>query len=294
MTQTLQHVIDAVSLGSLYALIALGVALIFGIMNLLNFAYGELIMIGGYALYFLRDLPFAFQALGAIAVVVLASVLIERIAFRPVRGANAAVLLVTSFAVSFALQSLAIVVFGARAKGVSLPSWLDDSLAIGSLRVSSLSLITVGVAVVVLTTFAIFLKRSPMGIQMRAAAESFGTARLMGVKANSVIVAAFVLSALLAGIVAILVVAQGGTVSPTMGSSLVLVAFVATIIGGMGSLSGAALGGFLLGALTVALQVLLPESLRPYRDAFLYGAVIVILVVRPGGLVAVRSALERV
>jgi len=294
MTQTLQHVIDAVSLGSLYALIALGVALIFGIMNLLNFAYGELIMIGGYALYFLRDLPFAFQALGAIAVVVLASVLIERIAFRPVRGANAAVLLVTSFAVSFALQSLAIVVFGARAKGVSLPSWLDDSLAIGSLRVSSLSLITVGVAVVVLVTFAIFLKRSPMGIQMRAAAESFGTARLMGVKANSVIVAAFVLSALLAGIVAILVVAQGGTVSPTMGSSLVLVAFVATIIGGMGSLSGAALGGFLLGALTVALQVLLPESLRPYRDAFLYGAVIVILVVRPGGLVAVRSALERV
>jgi len=294
MTQTLQHVIDAVSLGSLYALIALGVALIFGIMNLLNFAYGELIMIGGYALYFLRDLPFAFQALGAIAVVVLASVLIERIAFRPVRGANAAVLLVTSFAVSFALQSLAIVVFGARAKGVSLPSWLDDSLAIGSLRVSSLSLITVGVAVVVLITFAIFLKRSPMGIQMRAAAESFGTARLMGVKANSVIVAAFVLSALLAGIVAILVVAQGGTVSPTMGSSLVLVAFVATIIGGMGSLSGAALGGFLLGALTVALQVLLPESLRPYRDAFLYGAVIVILVVRPGGLVAVRSALERV
>jgi branched-chain amino acid transport system permease protein len=294
VTQTIQHVIDAVSLGSLYALLALGVALIFGIMNLLNFAYGELIMIGAYALYVLRDLPFVAQALGALLIVVAASILLERIAFRPVRGANGAVLLVTSFAVSFALQSLAIVIFGARAKGVALPAWLSSSITIGDLRIDSLSLITVAVAAIVLVSFALFLRRSPIGIQMRAAAENFTTARLVGVRANSVIVTAFVLSGLLAGIAAILVVADGGTVSPAMGSSLVLVAFVATIIGGMGSLGGAALGGFLLGALTVALQVLLPIELRPYRDAFLYGGVILILVLRPGGLVSVRAAMERV
>jgi branched-chain amino acid transport system permease protein len=294
LTQFLQHVVDALSLGSLYALLALGVALIFGIMNLLNFAYGELIMIGAYSLYVMRDAPFVVQVIGCLAVVVLASVLLERLAFRPVRGADPAVLLVTSFALSFVLQSLAIIVFGARAKGIALPDWLSASTSIGSLQIDTLSIVTVVTAAIVLVSLAFFLQRTPIGVQMRAAAESFSTARLVGVRANRVIVMAFVLSGLLAALAAILIVAQGGEATPTMGSAPVLVAFVATIIGGMGSLSGAVLGGFFLGVLTVVLQVELPLSLRPYRDAFVYGAVLFVLLVRPGGLVAVKTAFQRV
>jgi branched-chain amino acid transport system permease protein len=290
----LQHLIDAASLGSLYALLALGVALIFGIMNLINFAYGELIMIGAFTLYGLAGVPWPLQLLGCVVVTTIASLLMDRLAFRPFRGAGGPVLLVTSFALSFALQSLATVIYGARAKGISLPGWFDESITIGSVSFSSLNLITVGAVIVLLGGLATFLRRSPVGVQMRAAAENFDTARLVGVKADRVIGVAFALSGLSAAVAAILIVAQRGTVTPTIGAAPVLIAFVATIIGGLGSLYGAALGGMLLGALTVLLQVALPDGLVPYRDAFLYAGVIVVLLARPQGLVAVKSLFERV
>ena len=294
MTQVIQHAIDAISLGSLYALLALGVALIFGIMNLLNFAYGELIMIGAFTLYVGRDLPWPLQLILCVAVVIGASLAMDRLAFRPFRGASGPVLLVTSFALSFALQSVATVIFGSRAKGVSLPSFFDESITIGSVSFSSLNLVTVALVIVLVGGLATFLRRSIIGVQMRAAAENFTTARLVGVKADRVIAVAFVLSGFSAAVAAILIVAQRGTVTPTVGAAPVLIAFVATIIGGLGSLYGAAFGGMLLGILTVVLQVVLPDSLAPYREAFLYGGVIVVLLVRPQGLVVVKSLFERV
>jgi branched-chain amino acid transport system permease protein len=294
MTTFLQHVIDAASLGALYALLALGIALIFGIMNLINFAYGELIMIGAFTLYALAGIPWPLQLLGCVVVTVIAALLMDRLAFRPFRGASGPVLLVTSFALSFALQSLATVIYGGRAKGISLPSWFDKSINVGSLSFSSLNLITVVLVVVLLTGLASFLRRSAVGVQMRAAAENFRTARLVGVRADRVIGVAFALSGFSAAIAAILIVAQQGTVTPTIGSGPVLIAFVATIIGGLGSLYGAAFGGMLLGVLTVALQVLLPDSLVAYREAFLYAGVIIVLLVRPQGLVVVKALFERV
>jgi branched-chain amino acid transport system permease protein len=129
---------------------------------------------------------------------------------------------------------------------------------------------------------------------MRAAAESFATARLLGVRANTVIMAAFAISGVLAATASILIVAKGGTVTPGMGTAPVLIAFIAVIIGGLGSLKGAVYGGLLLGVLTVVLQVILPLSLRPYRDAFVYGVVLLILTLRPQGLVVLRSSLQRV
>ena len=293
MTELIQHVIDAISLGSLYALLALGIALIFGIMNLINFAYGELIMIGAFSLYLLDGLPWPLQLLVSLAIAMVAAMAMERAAFRPFRGASAPVLLVTSFALSFALQSLATVIFGSRAKGVSLPSFFDESLSIGSVSFSSLNLITVVVMAVTVAALATFLRRSIVGVQMRAAAENFQTARLLGVRSNLVITVAFALSGLFAGVAAILIVAQGGTVTPTIGAAPVLIAFVATIIGGLGSLYAAALGGFVLGALTVIMQVALPDDLAPYRDAFVYAGVILVLLVRPQGLIAVKSRFVR-
>lgn len=294
MTELIQHAIDAISLGSLYALLALGIALIFGIMNLLNFAYGELIMIGAFTLYVGRDLPWPLQLIVCLLVVIGASLLMDRLAFRPFRGASGPVLLVTSFALSFALQSLATVIFGSRAKGVSLPSFFDESITIGSVSFSSLNLVTVVLVIVLVGGLATFLRRSTVGVQMRAAAENFTTARLVGVKADRVIAVAFALSGFSAAVAAILIVAQRGTVTPTVGASPVLIAFVATIIGGLGSLYGAAFGGLLLGILTVVLQVVLPDSLAPYREAFLYAGVIIVLLVRPQGLVVVKSLFERV
>lgn len=294
MNSLLQHLVDAASLGALYAVLAIGIALMFGIMNLMNLAYGELIMIGAYSLYALNGVPWPLQLLGCIAITIVAALLMERLAFRPFRGASAPVLLVTSFALSFALQAVATVVFTSRAKGVSLPSFLDSSITVGSVSFSSLNVVSVVVALVLVAGLATGLRRSVIGIQMRAAAESFATARLVGVRADKVIAAAFGISGLFAGVAAILVVAQSGTVTPTIGVAPVLIAFVATIVGGLGSLWGAAWGGFGLGALTVLLQVVLPSELAPYRDAFLYAGVIFVLLARPQGLIVVRARLERV
>jgi branched-chain amino acid transport system permease protein len=294
MTDLIQVAIDSASLGFLYAVLAIGIALIFGIMNLMNFAHGELIMIGGYTIFLLDPLPWVAQLAGCLAVVTAAAVLMERLAFRPFRGATAPVLLVTSFAVSFALQALAIVLFGSRAKGVSLPRWLNEPVTLGSVVVSSLSIVTICVGIVLLVALALFLRYTSMGVAMRAAAENFTVARLVGVRSGRVLSGAFAVSGLFAGFSAILLVAQGGTVTPRLGTAAVLIAFVATIVGGLGSLFGAALAGFLLGVLTVVLQVTLPDAAAGFRDAFVYLGVLVVLLVRPQGLIAVRSRVERV
>lgn len=293
MTELLQNVVDAITLGSLYALLALGIALIFGIMRLLNFAHGMLIVIGAYSLSVFGGLPAVLQILLAVAVVVLAGLALELIAFRPLRRADPAVLLVSSFAVSLFLQSLAIVIFGGQARGVPLPGVLNENVMVFDVRIPVLSVITVVTAGVTLGALALFLNRTPVGIQMRAAAESFSTARLLGVNANRVIQVAFMLSATLAALAAVLIVARGGQVTAGMGTEPVLIAFVAVIIGGLGSLKGAVYGGYLLGCLTVLMQVILPLSLLPYRDAFVFAVVLLVLTIRPQGLVILRSTLQR-
>jgi branched-chain amino acid transport system permease protein len=155
---------------------------------------------------------------------------------------------------------------------------------IGDVRVQKLDILTVGVTIALVAALSAFLKYSSLGIQMRAAAEDFNMARLLGVKANRVIAGAFAVSGVLAGVVTLIFVSKVGTATPTMGVSVTLVAFTATVVGGMGSIAAAGLGGFLLGAGTQLLQVLLPTSVSPYRDAFLFAAVIGILLIRPQGL----------
>ena len=294
MQYAIQNAIDAVSLGSLYALLALGIALIFGIMQLINFAHGELIMIGGYSLFFVLDVNWALAIVGTLVIVIAFALAMERIAFRPVRGADPSTLLVTSFALSFFLQNVAILVFGSRPKGVGLSPQLSEFITIGNFRISKLSILIVIVTAILLVSFALFLKRTTLGVQMRGAAEDFGVTRLLGVRANVVIAAAFALSGLLAAIASLLLVSQTATLTPTMGVTPVIIAFIATVIGGMGSLPGAVVGGFFLGCLTVSLQASLPLELRLYRDAFTFGAVILVLLLRPQGIVVTRAARTRI
>lgn len=294
MNEFLQTLIDGLSLGSLYALLALGVALVFGVMGLVNFAYGVLLMIGGYVFFVLDPGSWLVGAVVIIAIVVLASVGMERVVFRPLRDADPATLLVASFALAYFLQSVAQLIFGARAKPISITPLFDDSVELLGLRIGNLDLITIGATAGMLVGLVVFLRRSPYGVQMRAAAEDFRMARLMGVPGNRVIASAFAISGLFAGVASLLYVGQTGTLTPQLGLAPVLVAFVATVVGGMGTLVGSAVGGLGLGMLSVLLQAYLPEELRPFRDAFVFAAVIAILLARPDGLLAPRSVKARV
>lgn len=288
--ELMQTAIDALSLGSLYALLALGVALIFGVMGLVNFAHGELIMVGAYVLFFVGDRPVLVLVLVAAAAAALAAFIMEKVAFRPVRGANPATLMVTSFALSYMIQNLVIVLMGAHAKSLALQSVGAGNYFVGGLRIAKLNVLTLFITILLLAALAAFLSKTSLGLQMRAAAENFEMARLLGVRADRVISAAFVIGGALAGVAAVLLVAQTGTASPRMGLGPLLVAVVAMVIGGIGRLGGAVLGGLLLGSLSAVLQAYLPLEWRPFRDAVAFAIVIVILLFRPQGLLPSRTS----
>jgi branched-chain amino acid transport system permease protein len=290
----LQTLADAASVGGLYALTALGIGLIFGIMRLINFAHGELITIAGYTLLALFGTPVAVALVGAAAAAVVLALLTERLAFRPLRDADPATLLISSFAVSFFLQKTLILVVGARPKGIDFLPILGRQMDVLGVRLRSLEIAAIAVSAILLAALSWFLRATRFGLEMRAAAEDFTMARLLGVRANRVIATAFAISGLLAATVSCLVVAETGIVQPRMGLQLTIIAFVGTVIGGLGNLAGAALGGFLVGAATILLQALLPPDLRVFREAFLFLAVTLVLLFRPRGLLPARGLKERI
>jgi branched-chain amino acid transport system permease protein len=294
MERAVQIVVDALSVGSLYALTALGIGLIFGVMRLINFAHGELITMAAYALLFLFGLPVPVMLCGALGVAIVLALLTERVAFRPLRNADPTTLLISSFAVSFFLQRLLILVVGSRLKGLDFLPELGREIRLFGIRLQVLQLATIVVGLVLLVALTWFLKATRLGLHMRAAAEDFRMARVLGVRANRVIAVAFALSGILAAAVSCLIVVQTGVVQPRMGLQLVIIAFVGTVIGGLGSLPGAALGGFLVGAVSILLQALLPPQLRAFREAFVFIAVAVVLLFRPQGLIPARGLRERI
>jgi branched-chain amino acid transport system permease protein len=232
--------------------------------------------------------------LATIAVGLVFALAMERTAFRPVREASPATLLVTSFAVSFFLQNLAMLVFGPLPKTTNISTTLIQSWEIGFVFVAKRDALTVAATFVLLVLLGLFLAKTRLGVQMRAAAEDFRMARLLGVRANTVIAASFAISGVLAGVAGFLLVAQTGTITPNMGLNPVIFGFVAVVLGGMGSLRGAVLGGYLLGVITVSLQAYLPLELRFYRDAFAYAAVIAVILFRPEGIIVARAQTRRV
>lgn len=294
MTEVLQTLVDALSVGGLYALTALGIGLIFGVMRLINFAHGELIMITGYVLLALLGQPLPVMLAGGLLAAVIPALLTERVAFRPLRDADPATLLIASFAVSFFLQKTLVLFVGSRPKGIDFLPALGRQIELAGIRLQVLQVVTIAVSAILLAALTWFLRSTRLGLHMRAAAEDFRMARVLGVKANRVIATAFALSGVLAAAVAFLVIAQTGTVQPRMGLQLVIIAFVGTVIGGLGSLAGAALGGFLVGAATILLQALLPPDLRVFREAFMFVAVTLVLLLRPQGLIPARGLKERI
>ncbi len=285
----LQYIIDSIGTGALYSLMTLGLALVFSVMGLMNFAYGQLVMIGGFAMILLRSQPWWVLILGTILAVVIVSLLMERLAFRPVRMATAMTMLITSFALAQFLQQSARVAFGANPRPLEQFSGLSEQIEFAGLRISRLSLLTVVVTIVVLVALAVLLRRTTIGMKLRASTEDVTMAALVGIKSNRVIATAFVISGVIAAIVAMLFFSSRTNVSWSSGESIVLIAFVGAVIGGLGSMVGAALGGFLMGFTYTMLNALLPTDLRVFADAFLYTIVIIVLLVRPAGLIAAKG-----
>ena len=291
MSEFVQQLVNALSLGSEYALLALGLAMVFSIMGLINFAHGELITIGGYAMWAMLRHGFPWEAVIPLTLVAttLAAVAMERIAFRPLRGASIVTLLVTSFAVSFFIQN-ALQIFVKTASGTAgfgdkLPGWVDDTVDVGPTSVPVVKLATAGVTFAALLLLTMFLRRTVLGIAMRAAAEDFPIVRLMGVRADLVVVAAFALSGLLAGVAALLFFAQNSSVDSTTGTPLVINAFIGVILGGLGNLIGAVVGGYVLGFATVFFAGYLPGSVAGFSEALALAVVVGLLLLRPQGLV---------
>lgn len=289
MTEFLQSVADGIALGALYALAALGIGLVFGVMRLINFAYGELITAAAYTLMLTKDLPVGVRIVLALAVAVTLSLIMEFV-FRPLRVATPATMLVTTFAISFLLQNVAVLWFGTRGETVGFLAHLNRAFEIGGVRIRWITLVSIAVGAILLAGIAYVLARTDIGLQMRAAAADFDTARLLGVRATRVIVFAFILSGALAAVVAMMLVVQRPLATPGFGFLVVIPALVGVVVGGLGRLLPATFGGFAIGFATVILSDLLPSQSRVFLNSALFGLVIVVLLVRPNGLFIRGSA----
>ncbi len=287
MVEVIQQIINALSLGGIYAILGLGLAMVFSIFGLINFAHGELMTIAGYVLFagLALGLPFGVATLLAVAAATVTAVLMERVAFRPLRGASVPTLLLASLAVSIILKVLFQTLITSRALPIAIPEVLGRSIHIGPVSFPVMQLVAIVVSVLLLLGLNLLLKRTTLGIAMRAAATNFPIVRLMGINANRVIVTAFAASGFLAGGAAILWISMRGSVDPMMGLLPMFKAFIAVILGGLGRLSGAVVGGFVLAGIEVAFQALLPAALAQYQDAFIFLIVILLLTWRPQGLV---------
>lgn len=293
----IQSLIDAIGLGALYALIAVGIGLVFGVLRLINFAYGQLIMLAAYALAFTNSWPDAASIVLAVLVAVAASLLLERVAFRPLRTADASTMLVATFAIAYLIQNAALLQYTYRQTGglgdpVGALAPLNRAVSIGSLHVRWATFLAIGASLVSLAALALLLNRTSIGLQMRAAAMDFRTARLLGVKADTVIMVAVAVAGVLAAIVAVILSISSPLVTPTTGLNETLIVLVGVVAGGIDRLMSATLGGFAVGFATAFVGAELPSSgttpftSNVYMPSVIYLAVIVALLLRPEGLFA--------
>jgi branched-chain amino acid transport system permease protein len=291
-----QTLADALALGGVYALMAVGIGLVFGVLRLVNFAYGQLIMAGAYALAFASqwDLPRWVGIVFCFGVVLALSVAMDLLVFRPLRTQSPAVMLVATFAVAFLLQSIALLAFGPLGKIASSLAPLNRPVTISSVDIRKIAIVSVVVAVVCLLLLQLLLTRTAVGLQMRAAAMDFGTARLLGVRANRVIGCAVLVSGVLAAVVAVMLTVQTPLVTPDFALRDTIVVLAGVVLGGLNRPIPATLGGFSIGFASGLLGGALPTNQSQYLPTFLFAAVILVLLVRPNGLFTRRQPAERV
>ena len=282
-----QTLVDAVSLGAIYALMAVGIGLVFGVLRLINFAYGQLIMAGAYTLAYTSAWPVFWSVLACFVVVIALSMAMDRVVFRPLRDQTPAVMLVTTFAISFMLQAIALVIdlrdgfIGETAASIAP---LNQVVTIRGVDVHKVTFVAIGVTVGILLGLALLLRYTTIGLHMRAAATDFPTARLLGVRANRVIGFAVFLSALVAATVAVLMTVQNPFVSPDFALNETIVVLVGVVVGGLNRLWTATLGGFAIGFATGVISDELPTDKTVYLPTAVFALVILVLLLRPAGL----------
>jgi branched-chain amino acid transport system permease protein len=294
-----QTLVDALGLGSVYALMAVGIGLVFGVLRLVNFAYGQLVMAGAYTLAFTNDWPVAASVAACFVVVVALSLAMDRAVFRPLRTQSPAVMLVTTFAIAFMLQAVALLIdirddtIGEPATSVAP---LNRAITVGGVDIRKVTIVAVAVAVAALGLLALLLARTTIGLHMRAAAADFRTARLLGVRANRVIGFAVLLSGIIAATVAVILTIQFPLVTPDFALRDTIVVLVGVVVGGIDRLWTATLGGFAIGFATGVINGALPTDKTVFLPSAVFALVILVLLVRPAGLFAWGRAatMERV
>ena len=281
----ISNLISGIRLGSIYAIIALGYTMVYGIAKMLNFAHGDVIMIGAYSAFvalYRANLPLPIALIISIIICTLLGVIIERLAYKPLRQASSLAVLITAIGVSYFLQNLALLIWGSAAK--IFPTILDYgsiNLFNDQLKLSYQMLITITVCIVIMILLNLFIKKTKIGKAMRACSEDKEAAALMGINVDNIISLTFAIGSGLAAIAALLLCAAYPTVTPTLGSMPGIKAFTAAVIGGIGSIPGALLGGLLLGVIEIIVKA---YCLSELTDAIAFGVLILVLLFKPTGL----------
>ncbi|MCX4309444.1 MAG: branched-chain amino acid ABC transporter permease [Desulfovibrio sp.] len=282
----LQHCFNALTLGSLYALIAIGYTMVYGILRLINFAHGDILMVGAYFIFFgtfAFGWPWGVAAVLSVLAAGVLGVLIDRVAYRPLRDAPRISALISAIAMSFFIESVAVVVFTGQPRPVLQPEWLTNAWQIGNLRITHLAAFVPGMTIVLVAILLYIVYKTKPGLAMRAISKDIETTRLLGVKVDNIIALTFGLGSALAAAAGIMWALRYPQVHPYMGVMPGLKAFIAAVFGGIGSIEGAVLGGVALGFVEIMTVAFMPE-LSGYRDAFAFLLLVIVLLVKPTGL----------
>ena len=295
----MQQLVNAASLGSLYALLAIGYTMVYGILRLINFAHGDIFMLSTYIAFYAMTsflLPWYISFAIAIILTILFGIILEKGAYRPLRNSPRISIMISAIAASFLIQNLAIVIFGGRPKAFPSVSIFSKIINISGISTSSISIIIPIVTFAVLILLGYIVNQTKMGMAMRAVSKDYEAARLMGINVNTVISFTFGIGSGLAAIGGVMWGLKYPQLIPLMGLMPGLKCFIAAVVGGIGNIKGAVIGGFILGfgeIMIVAVSAYLPYDLSGYRDAFAFVLLIAILLLKPSGIMG-KSSVEKV
>ena len=287
----IEQLINGLRTGSIYALIAIGYTMVYGIAKMINFAHGDIIMVGAYALYFsisVLGLPVPLALVITVIVCAVLGVVIEKVAYKPLRSAPPLAVLITAIGMSFFLQSASLLIFGSTP--IPFQSVIPNvNISVGPVVISSITVVTLIVTAIAMILLTLFVNKTKMGSAMRAVSEDKGAAELMGINVNSTISLTFAIGSALAAVAGVLYICQYQSMKPTLGALPGIKAFVAAVLGGIGSIPGAMLGGILLGLIESVSKAYISTELA---DAIVFGVLIVVLLFRPSGLLGKKKIVK--
>lgn len=291
-TYFLSQLVNGLKLGSVYAMVAIGYSMVYGILRLINFAHGDIMTVGVYTILVLTTafgVPLWVSVALSVVIAIAVGLAAERIAYRPLRSEGEETTLISSLAVSIFIQNLMVMIFSPQRKAFHLPEYLTKLHSFGSIKLSTMNIITFVSVFVILLGLTYIIKKTKIGMAMRACSDNMNASKLMGINITTVVVTAFIIGSGLAALSGFMLAGEYKTIDPLMGFVPGLKAFCAAVLGGIGSLGGAVLGGFILGTAEMLFAGLMPTEITPYRDAFVFVVLIAVLLVRPNGILGVKE-----